>query len=88
MTSILNPEQIEEEAPPLAPNGRRALTATLFMGLVEIILLVFILVATWVNVSMEPPVAVPIDTSWAEQTFDTVLVAFLGMLSVSRARLN
>ncbi len=88
MTSIIGPDQPEEESPELTPNGRRALTATLFMGIVGLILVVFILAATWTNASMEPPIAVPIDTAWAEQTFDKVLVAFLGMLTLARVRLT
>lgn len=95
MTSILQSETTpvtasgeDEESPQLTPNGRRALTATLFMGLCGLLLLVFILGATWANASMEPPRAVPVNLVWAEQTFDKVLVAFLGMLSLARARIT
>ncbi len=67
-----------------AARGKRARVAMGFMASAGIMLLCFVLFATWHNGGLDPAAA-PIDTAWAEQTFDKVLVAFLGMLAFTRA---
>ncbi len=65
--------------------GNRAKVAMSFMAAAGILLLLFVLFATWHNGEIEPASA-QINTAWAEQTFDKVLVAFLGMLAFTRER--